>query len=295
MPVYNCGAYLREAIESVLAQTYTDWELLIVNDSSTDDGPEIAASWAVQDARIRVLQNIHLKGLAGALNTGLAVARGFYIARADADDINVPERLQVQYNYLQMHHSIDIVGSWYETFGQGQKTIIRRHPTRPVVIAWKFLTNTYFCHPTTLFRRSILTTVPQYPYTGSEDFGFFSQVVHTHQGANIRRSLLKYRQHGANYSHTEKPAIALSIKETYTKNFAWYTGSTSHADLFFRFHAQYDLSVSTIATIIDLSSAITRKITTQYNSSFFDKLYLSLVVARHIALAVAAHYARALK
>lgn len=295
MPLYNNDTYLAEAIESIVAQTYTDWELIIVNDSSTDNGPAIAQEWAEKDLRITVITNTNPKGLAGAINSGLAVARGTYIARADADDINVPDRLARQLEFLEEHPLIDIVGGYYETFGEGLPHIIRRHPTSSVVIAWKFLTNTYFCHPTTMFRRAILADVSAYPYTGSEDFGFFSQVVHTHRGANIPRVLLYYRQHATNYSHTEKPAILKSLAEIYEKNLKWYTGNTKGIHIFFRFHTTYDLSWRNLWTIIGISMLIARKINQQYRTSLWEKLRLYSTIKLHIILALGAHYVRKLK
>jgi glycosyltransferase involved in cell wall biosynthesis len=295
MPLYNSGAYLTEAIESIVAQTYTEWELIIVNDSSTDNGPAIAQEWAEKDLRITVITNTNPKGLAGAINSGLAAARGAYIARADGDDINVPDRFAIQLKFLKEHPEIDIVGGWYETFGEGLPRIVRKHPTRPVTIAWKFLTNTYFCHPTTMYRRSVLADVPQYPYTGSEDFGFFSQAIHTHQGANIPRVLLHYRQHQTNYSHTEKPAIAKSIQDIYAQNFLWYRGNMEHVDIFFQFHTTYDLPLRHLWNIISISISIARKIITTYQASLLEKIHLYSAIKIHIILALGMHYARKLK
>ncbi len=295
MPLYNSGAYLGDAIESIVAQTFTDWELIIVNDSSTDNGPAIAEVWATKDRRIRLINNTNTKGLAGAINCGLRVARGTYIARADGDDINHPDRLTLQCRFLKTHPNIAIVGAWYETFGEGLLRIVRKHPTSSVVIAWKFLTNTYFCHPTTVYRRSVLQDVPEYPYTGSEDFGFFSQVVHHYPGANIPRVLLDYRQHGANYSHTEKPAITKSIQEIYQKNIKWYLGTTTDMDIFFAFHARYDLPFKHLWKVIRMSMSIARKIAKDYDATLGQKICLYGTIKLHIILALGAHYVRKLK
>lgn len=295
MPLYNSGAYLNEATQSIVAQTFTDWELIIVNDSSTDNGPDIAQDWTTKDNRIRLINNTRAKGLAGAINSGLAASRGRYIARADGDDINHPDRLASQYRFLETHPDIAIVGAWYETFGEGLPRIIRKHPTQSVVIAWKFLTNTYFCHPTTMYRRSVLETVPEYPYTGSEDFGFFSQVVHNYRGANIPRVLLDYRQHTTNYSHTEKPAITKSIQEIYQKNLKWYLGTTTDMDIFFAFHAQYDLSFRNLCKVIRVSLSIAHKILSGYKATLWEKVRLYSTIKIHIILALGAHYARKIK
>src|SRR6185312_9442504 len=108
MPAYNAGKYIREAVQSVLRQTYRDFELLIVNDGSTDDTLEIALSFT--DPRVVVVNKEH-KGIAAALNTGLKLATAPFIARFDADDICMPTRLETQFNFLQDHPDYVLVGS----------------------------------------------------------------------------------------------------------------------------------------------------------------------------------------
>lgn len=107
MPVRDGARYLRQAIDSVLAQTYRDFELLIVDDGSTDDSAAIAASYT--DQRIRLARNGGAAGLTGALNAGIDLARGEFIARMDADDISLPERLARQVAYLEAHPRCAVV------------------------------------------------------------------------------------------------------------------------------------------------------------------------------------------
>lgn len=265
MPVYNGEAYLSESIESIIAQTFTDWELIIINDSSTDNSLAIAEHYRAQDTRITSIPNRGPKGLAGALNSGLAKARGTFIARADADDINVPERLQIEYDYLQTHPTIDIVGSWYKTFGNNKTPKVRKHPQQSVVLAWNYVSNTYFCHPTILFRRKVLETIAHYPLVVCEDFAFLSEVIHTHRGHNIPRVLLNYREHATNYSSTKATAIKESVFETYKNNFAFYGGTVDLTDIFYRFHAHYRLSLKTFFPLIRQSMRIARTILHNYN------------------------------
>jgi glycosyltransferase involved in cell wall biosynthesis len=102
LPVYNGAAFLKEAIDSILAQTYWDFELLLINDGSTDDSERIILSYA--DPRIRYIKNEKNQGLIYSLNRAIDEAKGVYIARMDADDIALPERLEKQVRYLQQHH-----------------------------------------------------------------------------------------------------------------------------------------------------------------------------------------------
>ena len=97
LPVYNAAPYLREAVDSVLAQTFTDYELLIINDGSTDDTANILASYKDERITIVTQQNI---GLIATLNKGLSIAKGKYVARFDADDVCYPDRLKLQYDFL---------------------------------------------------------------------------------------------------------------------------------------------------------------------------------------------------
>lgn len=265
MPVYNGEQFLAESIDSIIAQTFTDWELIIIDDSSTDTSRTIATNYASRDARILVFPNTHEKGLAGALNCALSHVRGEYIARADADDINVPERLQTEYNYLQTHPDIDIVGSWYETFGNGKAPKVRKHPSNSIVIAWKYLTNTYFCHPTTMFRKTVLDTMPTYPIVVCEDFAFLSGVIHTHRGHNIPKVLLQYREHATNYSFTKAESIKESVFETYKKNYALYGGKPELTDAFYRFHAQYRVSFTTFFPLVRQNMRIAKNILRNYS------------------------------
>ncbi|MDB5017639.1 MAG: hypothetical protein JWQ84_2471, partial [Mucilaginibacter sp.] len=108
MPAYNAGKYIREAVASVLEQSFTDFELLIINDGSTDDTVKIIRSF--NDSRI-VLLNQENKGIAQALNRGLANAHAPYIARFDADDICLPNRLKTQYDFITAYPEYSVIGS----------------------------------------------------------------------------------------------------------------------------------------------------------------------------------------
>lgn len=110
LPYHNATATLDAANASMAAQSFKDWELLLIDNASTDDSPDIAQRWADRDPRIRLLREPHI-GIAHALNTGLAHAQGQYIARMDADDIAHPVRLQRQLEYLQAHPEIGVLGT----------------------------------------------------------------------------------------------------------------------------------------------------------------------------------------
>lgn len=120
MPAYNASKYVAEAIESVLKQSFEDWELIIVDDGSTDNTVDIIRSYT--DSRIRLICNEH--DFIGSLNLGLQEATGKYIARMDADDIMHPDRLKIQYNIMEEESEITVCGSWVKIFSENRPPIL---------------------------------------------------------------------------------------------------------------------------------------------------------------------------
>jgi len=121
MPVYNCENYLREAVDSVLAQTYTNFELLLINDGSTDRSKDIVLSY--NDKRIRYIENETNLKLIATLNKGIDLVKGDYIARMDADDIIPKNRLEVQMNYMLKHPHVDLCSVWAYVVSEDGKKI----------------------------------------------------------------------------------------------------------------------------------------------------------------------------
>src|SRR3990172_12530717 len=114
MSAYNAEKYLREAIESILNQTFKDFEFIIINDCSTDKTKKIIEEYANKDARIKLINNATNLGLTKSLNIGLKEARGEYVARLDADDVALPERLEKQYEFMNKNRDITLTGAWAE-------------------------------------------------------------------------------------------------------------------------------------------------------------------------------------
>ncbi len=124
MPVHNGAAYLSEAVDSILRQSLRDFELLIVDDASTDES--IAIIERYKDPRIRLLKSSERLKLSGALNLGLDNARGDYVARMDADDISLPRRLEIQVQYMNRHPEIGMCGSWIRYCGGPLRAVLKR-------------------------------------------------------------------------------------------------------------------------------------------------------------------------
>jgi len=201
LPVYNCGRYLRDALESLLSQTFQDFELLAIDDGSADNTAEILHSY--QDRRLRVVHNERNLGLVKTLNRGLELAQGRYIARADADDIYLPERLEKQFSFIEQHPEFAAVGSWYLKIDpEGKRLGITKTPADPEAIRFRILTENSMAHPTMFFSREVANSLGGYSDLKLvEDWDLWSRMLSSgYKIANIPEALVKYRVHSENIS-----------------------------------------------------------------------------------------------
>jgi glycosyltransferase involved in cell wall biosynthesis len=196
MPVYNAGPYLKDSIHSILHQSYKNIEFLIVNDGSTDKSAQVISSFT--DKRIRVISNYGNKGLVFSLNQGLKEAKGEYIARMDADDIALRERLRKQINFLIAHPEISICGASIEAFDEEEENEVYFYPQTHEECVVHLLFNTCFAHPTVIFRKSEIEKYNiQYKaeFFPAEDFELWSANGDKLKYANLPEVLYKYRVH----------------------------------------------------------------------------------------------------
>lgn len=195
MAVFNGEKYLREAISSVLSQTFRNFELVIVDDGSTDRSAEIVRSY--RDPRIRLLENGRNLGLSRSLNLGIAHARGRYIARLDADDIAEPERLEEQVRFLQRNPDVVVVGCQYRFIDERGHTLGRRWvPCTDLEIRWMLEFCTPFAHSAVMMRRRALEEEPG-PYdeslTYAMDYDLWTRLAGRGRLANLEDVLLRWR------------------------------------------------------------------------------------------------------
>jgi glycosyltransferase involved in cell wall biosynthesis len=204
MCVYNGEKYLREAVESILNQTFTDFEFIIIDDGSTDRTEEILDTYT--DTRIVRINNLKQSGIAISLNKGVKAARGEYIARMDADDISLPERFQKQVAYLAAHQEIGVLGSNIDIIDEnGNKdptyTWHIGLPVDPEVIQWCLLFDNPIKHPTVIIRKSLLNDVGGYPEdVVSQDYGLWMRIIKRSKIAILNEVLFLFRWHNSNYS-----------------------------------------------------------------------------------------------
>ena len=181
MPVYNAEKFLAEAIESILAQTFSDFELIIVDDGSTDGSAGIIRAYAEHDSRIRVVKLDMNEGVASARNRGIALSSGKYIAAMDSDDISLPERLQRQVEFLESHPDIGAVGVGTRMVDVDLTSLLDyRLPKGHALIVFEMLVGgTGIVRASSMVRREILVSGRGYDsdFQFSDDFELFLRLV----------------------------------------------------------------------------------------------------------------------
>ncbi|MCF8461081.1 MAG: glycosyltransferase family 2 protein [Flavobacteriales bacterium] len=204
MPVYNAEKYVGEAIESILNQTFQDFEFLIINDGSTDNSFAVIQSY--KDERIRVLNLEQNVGLVKALNIGLNEIHSEYIVRTDADDISLPNRIETQVNFMQQHKNVGVCGSWFDTKDDAEKKSDGvRYLSSDEEIRLKHLYQIHVSHGTAIIRNSVLKENSIYYssfFNHAEDYDIFDRIGMVSELANIKQVLYVVRLHDSNVSKT---------------------------------------------------------------------------------------------
>jgi glycosyltransferase involved in cell wall biosynthesis len=157
MSAYNGEGYLRESVESILNQTFTDFEFIIVDDGSTDGTWDILTEYAGQDQRIALVKNLENIGLTKSLNKGLALAKGGFIARQDADDISCRERLAYQVCFLDEFPDVGVLGTWVAYINkEGHQESVWETPARAAIVKWSLLFGNCIAHPSVMLRHFLV-------------------------------------------------------------------------------------------------------------------------------------------
>jgi glycosyltransferase involved in cell wall biosynthesis len=199
MPVYNAERFLVEAVESIVTQTFTDFEFLIVDDGSTDASLAILRKYAARDPRIRLISRPNT-GIAVALNEMLQLARGEFVARMDSDDVSLPDRFERQVAFLRANPDVLAVGGAYTITDQngGELTTIRPPEQDPEIQARALSGLMAICHPTAMLRREALDAVGGYrkELVPAEDLDLWLRLGERGGLANLAQVVLRYREHG---------------------------------------------------------------------------------------------------
>jgi glycosyltransferase involved in cell wall biosynthesis len=206
MPVYNAGPYLSEAIESMLNQTYTDFDLIVLDDCSTDNSAEVAKSFT--DSRIVYHRNEVNSGLANNLNTGLKMAKGKYIARMDGDDISLPHRLQTQIDFMESNPDIDLCSCAMQMFGADNQLWVRDRDPEQVKISMMFYSAVL--HASSVFRKDVFENNNLYynqETFPAEDYDLWSRAIFHCKMVNLPDVMYLYRMHGTQVTFMDKRSV----------------------------------------------------------------------------------------
>ncbi len=215
MPVRNAGAWVKDAIESLLAQTFADFELLVIDDGSDDDitRANLDATAAI-DRRIRLIRTPPL-GLVAALNRGIAEARAPLLARLDADDRALPERLAAQVRYLSQETEVGLLGTWAQRIdSQGAVTSRLTPETRADELVRILQSRNPFIHSSIMLRAELARRLAGYrpAFAGAEDYDFWLRISEVSRVANLPEFLVQYRRHASSASRLQPSRQAFSVR-----------------------------------------------------------------------------------
>ena len=201
LPVYNCEQYIFETIQSVLKQTFSDFELLVVDDCSTDNTVKIIKEF--NDSRINLIIKEKNSGYTDSLNYAVALAKGEYIARMDGDDVCMPNRFEKQVAFLEKNTDVVLCGSSVQFIGYQIGT--KKYPIKYDDIKIKLCFGTPFCHPSVMGKKEIFLQVPyDRNFEPAEDIHLWSRIVKMGKVENLDETLLLYRTHKNQVSITKK-------------------------------------------------------------------------------------------
>ena len=196
MSVYNGERFLSEAVESILNQTFYDFEFIIINDGSTDGTAKILQTY--HDKRIKIVRSPDNIGLTKSLNEGLKLARGKYIARQDADDISLPKRLERQISYLEAQPDIALLGTWANSIDKRGKILWEmRPPSNPSLLRWAMLLKNNMIHSSVMFSAAKVMDLGGYDSSMvySQDYDLWLRIMGNYKIAQLPEILVLWRDH----------------------------------------------------------------------------------------------------
>ena len=228
MPVYNAAPFIREAIERIRSQTFSDFQFIIVDDASTDNSLTIINEYFKKDNRIVVRRNEKNLGIAETRTKGTKLAQGRYVAVADADDISLPTRFAKQVDYLESHVECGVVGGFIKLFdGETGKTIgVRRYFEDDQNLRKRIFLYSPIAQPVSMIRKDAFEKLGYYDpkYPPAEDLDLWFRIGTRYKFANLQEVLLKYRvsKNSATISRIKTmETMSLEIKAKYSQGYGY--------------------------------------------------------------------------
>ena len=228
LPVYNGEKFIHESIRSILDQSFTDFELIIINDGSIDNSHNIITKF--NDKRIKYIQQEN-QGLSKALNKGIKASSGKLIGRQDADDISLKHRLKKQIEYMSTHPECQLLGTWAQIIEN--KKLTQRyliHPTNDKDCKYRLLFDCCFTHSSIIIRKEILKKVGLYneneKIVPPEDYELWSRIARKSKIANIPEVLVYFRENDSSMTYNKPYKIRERAARISVKNMLYYTNNT---------------------------------------------------------------------
>lgn len=239
MPVYNCESYIRESVKSILDQSFTDFELIIIDDCSNDKTVEIIKS--IDDKRIHLVTKPCNTGYTESLNYGLSIIKGKYVARMDGDDISTIDRFKLQYEFLESNSDVVLCGTGYDVINSEMSfNPLISHSENLL----QLIDNCPFAHPSIMMRAEVLKKFNiQYDssYEPAEDYKLWTEVSKFGKVANLSNKLLKYRIH-ENQTTNKRAIQQISLSQKI---------STEHLNRLTNFHQHSNYYVNGVLNSIE--------------------------------------------
>jgi glycosyltransferase involved in cell wall biosynthesis len=217
MPAYNCAGFLRESLDSLVGQTFSDFELIIINDGSTDNTADIIRSY--KDDRIIYAENSKNEGLAFTLNRGIDLARGHYIARMDGDDICLPQRFQQQFNFFNAHPHVEILAAWIELMDEDGKFIgywaEEKNANTPQKIRSQLAKDNCIAHPTVMAKADLLKKYKYNTAQSAEDYDLWLRITADNIPVyKLEEVLVRHRINRNSFTRQRQKNVFLNIART---------------------------------------------------------------------------------
>ena len=286
MPVYNGAAFLPESIDSILSQTYKDFEFLIINDGSTDDSEKIILSY--DDPRIKYLKNDVNLGVIGTLNRGLEIIKTKYIIRMDADDLALPYRIQVQVDYMDKHPDIVLSGSRKIHFSEDNKIPdeVIREKGEEHHLYFRSIFNTTIPHPTSILRNEI---VQKYNIRykkenyGAEDKAMWLEIAQYGKLGKFLEPLLKYRVHENQVTVQKKEAVrntSVNVTLKFLKRLGVSFDQEEEKALAFICYPNHCGDIKMVKVIMRLADKLSEKLknSNQWDAAYIDKFFKTRII-----------------
>jgi len=222
MPAYNAEKYISEAIESILNQSFKDFEFIIIDDGSTDKTWEIIQNYAKKDERIVPIKNEANINVSQTRNKGIYLAKGKYIVWADSDDTSLPERIKKQVDFMEGNKEVGLCGSFMEFFGYSEKKSLRKYSDKDEVLRKLIFRQNPVAQPACIMRTDVLKKSGNYPNLPlSEDLFVFFKMGEISKFSNIQEVLVRYRVHSGSLTNSRLKSMELNtikIRKSFLKS-----------------------------------------------------------------------------